>query len=298
MDEDAQAGSSGRSASSSAAVPSLDPSSTKMISNAPLGLERGRDLAREGADVAGFVLDRHDDGQSRPHSAMRERLLRICVPKDAGLIQAPRRRETGLSLSVSARGAWETFLSRRRIAAPWRALLLICVLAWLPGFFTLPPLDRDESRFAQATKQMLETRRFHQHQSRRRPALRKAGRHLLAPGGVHGGASVPACATRSGPIACPRCWGRLRPSAATFFLVRLFAGVETAFTARPAARHERAPDVGGQDRQDRRGARRLHDRRAGRFDAHLSERAIPGHRGGPDAQRWRCSVGRRSRSAS
>ena len=40
---------------------------------------------------------------------------------------------------------------------PLAALLLICVLAWLPGFFTLPPLDRDESRFAQATKQMLET---------------------------------------------------------------------------------------------------------------------------------------------
>jgi 4-amino-4-deoxy-L-arabinose transferase-like glycosyltransferase len=28
---------------------------------------------------------------------------------------------------------------------------------FLPGFFTLPPLDRDEARFAQATKQMVET---------------------------------------------------------------------------------------------------------------------------------------------
>jgi len=43
---------------------------------------------------------------------------------------------------------------------PLAVLLLICVLAWLPGFFTLPPLDRDESRFAQATKQMLETGDF------------------------------------------------------------------------------------------------------------------------------------------
>src|SRR3954467_5651849 len=43
---------------------------------------------------------------------------------------------------------------------PLAVLLLICVLAWLPGFFTLPPLDRDESRFAQATKQMLETQDF------------------------------------------------------------------------------------------------------------------------------------------
>jgi len=36
-------------------------------------------------------------------------------------------------------------------------LYLICFVAWLPGFFTLPPLDRDESRFAQASKQMIET---------------------------------------------------------------------------------------------------------------------------------------------
>jgi len=37
---------------------------------------------------------------------------------------------------------------------------LIALLAWLPGFFTLPPLDRDEGRFAQASKQMLETGDF------------------------------------------------------------------------------------------------------------------------------------------
>jgi 4-amino-4-deoxy-L-arabinose transferase-like glycosyltransferase len=36
-------------------------------------------------------------------------------------------------------------------------LILLCLCLWLPGFFTLPPTDRDESRFAQATKQMLET---------------------------------------------------------------------------------------------------------------------------------------------
>ncbi|BCW87720.1 Undecaprenyl phosphate-alpha-4-amino-4-deoxy-L-arabinose arabinosyl transferase [Alphaproteobacteria bacterium SO-S41] len=37
-------------------------------------------------------------------------------------------------------------------------LFLLYVLVFLtPGFFSMPPLDRDESRFAQATKQMLET---------------------------------------------------------------------------------------------------------------------------------------------
>jgi 4-amino-4-deoxy-L-arabinose transferase-like glycosyltransferase len=35
--------------------------------------------------------------------------------------------------------------------------VLLCLALWLPGFFNLPPTDRDESRFAQATKQMVET---------------------------------------------------------------------------------------------------------------------------------------------
>lgn len=37
---------------------------------------------------------------------------------------------------------------------------LIALLAGLPGVFAVPPLDRDESRFAQATAQMLETGDF------------------------------------------------------------------------------------------------------------------------------------------
>ncbi|MFZ2142561.1 MAG: phospholipid carrier-dependent glycosyltransferase, partial [Xanthobacteraceae bacterium] len=36
-------------------------------------------------------------------------------------------------------------------------LLVVSLLAFLPGFFSIPPIDRDEARFAQATKQMLET---------------------------------------------------------------------------------------------------------------------------------------------
>ncbi len=37
------------------------------------------------------------------------------------------------------------------------ALVLICLAVYLPGFFSLPPVDRDESRFAQASRQMLES---------------------------------------------------------------------------------------------------------------------------------------------
>lgn len=45
----------------------------------------------------------------------------------------------------------------------WRGPLLaavIALLAGLPGVFAIPPLDRDESRFAQATAQMLESGDF------------------------------------------------------------------------------------------------------------------------------------------
>src|ERR1700737_2165391 len=41
------------------------------------------------------------------------------------------------------------------------AFLTVCgLLFFLPGFFNIPPIDRDEARFAQATKQMVETGDF------------------------------------------------------------------------------------------------------------------------------------------
>jgi 4-amino-4-deoxy-L-arabinose transferase-like glycosyltransferase len=36
-------------------------------------------------------------------------------------------------------------------------LLLVALLCFLPGFFSIPPVDRDEARFAQATRQMVES---------------------------------------------------------------------------------------------------------------------------------------------
>ena len=47
--------------------------------------------------------------------------------------------------------------SHRRAAA---LLVAFSLVAFLPGFFQIPPLDRDEARFAQATKQMLETHEY------------------------------------------------------------------------------------------------------------------------------------------
>jgi 4-amino-4-deoxy-L-arabinose transferase-like glycosyltransferase len=39
-------------------------------------------------------------------------------------------------------------------------LLVVALLGFLPGFFSIPPIDRDEARFAQATKQMVESRDY------------------------------------------------------------------------------------------------------------------------------------------
>jgi len=47
--------------------------------------------------------------------------------------------------------------SHARAAA---VLVLVALLNFLPGFFDMPPIDRDEPRFAQATKQMIESRDY------------------------------------------------------------------------------------------------------------------------------------------
>src|SRR5215470_16824892 len=44
--------------------------------------------------------------------------------------------------------------SHARVSAFLLAMSLVC---FLPGFFNIAPIDRDEPRFAQATKQMIES---------------------------------------------------------------------------------------------------------------------------------------------
>src|SRR3954452_13394177 len=51
-------------------------------------------------------------------------------------------------------------LVERSHALAIAVLLLVGLALFVPGFSGLPPMDRDEPRFAQATKQMLETRDF------------------------------------------------------------------------------------------------------------------------------------------
>src|SRR6266571_4000052 len=43
---------------------------------------------------------------------------------------------------------------------PYALLAGLCLLLYLPGISAIPPLDRDEARFTQATRQMLQTGDF------------------------------------------------------------------------------------------------------------------------------------------
>src|SRR5438874_11470632 len=43
---------------------------------------------------------------------------------------------------------------------PYALLVGFCLFLYLPGMSAIPPLDRDQARFAQATRQMLETGDF------------------------------------------------------------------------------------------------------------------------------------------
>src|SRR5579859_4071778 len=43
---------------------------------------------------------------------------------------------------------------------PYALLVGLCLMLYLPGIASIPPLDRDEARFAQATRQMLQTGDF------------------------------------------------------------------------------------------------------------------------------------------
>src|SRR5262245_16611026 len=45
----------------------------------------------------------------------------------------------------------------RSHASALAVLAIVALISILPGFFTIPATDRDESRFAQATKQMIES---------------------------------------------------------------------------------------------------------------------------------------------
>jgi 4-amino-4-deoxy-L-arabinose transferase-like glycosyltransferase len=107
-------------------------------------------------------------------------------------------------------------LSRR----PRLALIAFCLAAWLPGLFVLPPSDRDESRFAQATKQMIETGDYVRIMNGSEPRNRKPiGIYWLqAPFAIAARAAGLAQANPIWPYRLPSALGGLAAVLATFEL--------------------------------------------------------------------------------
>ena len=127
-------------------------------------------------------------------------------------------------------GALPEALQRR----PRLALVLLCLLLWLPGFFTLPATDRDEARFAQATKQMVDTGdyvriRVGEEERNKKPA----GIHWLQAASVH---LVEAAASGHPPATIwayriPSLLGGMLAVLATFHWGRSLVGRRAAFLA-------------------------------------------------------------------
>lgn len=127
-----------------------------------------------------------------------------------------------------------TFLDRLpETRRPGLWLAALCLVLWLPGFFTIPQGDRDESRFAQATRQMVETGdyvriRLGEVERNKKPA----GIHWAQAGVVHAleAAGVPARG-RIWAYRIPSLLGALIAVLATCFLGRRLVGRRAAFVA-------------------------------------------------------------------
>ncbi len=111
---------------------------------------------------------------------------------------------------------------------------MLCLAFWLPGFFTLPPTDRDESRFTQATKQMLETGDFVRIMNGDVPRNRKPiGIHWLqAPFAAAARATGIAADNPVWPYRVPSLLGGIAAVLATYSLgLTLFASRRTGLVA-------------------------------------------------------------------
>lgn len=74
---------------------------------------------------------------------------------NADIARTPGTRGGARDVTLAARKTLRA-LARRPLAATL-ALVVVCLVAFLPGIASIPPVDRDEPRYTQATKQMIET---------------------------------------------------------------------------------------------------------------------------------------------
>ncbi len=111
---------------------------------------------------------------------------------------------------------------------PYGLLMLLCLGLYLPGLANLPVLDRDEARFAQASRQMLETRDFiairFQDEARNK---KTAGIYWLQAGAV--ALLSNAASNAIWPYRLPSLLGATAASLATFGMGAALVGRKAAF---------------------------------------------------------------------
>jgi len=116
--------------------------------------------------------------------------------------------------------------------APVVALSLLCCALFLPGIATLPVTDRDEARFAQASKQMLETSNFIDIRLQNNPRYKKpAGIYWLQATAVTVARSAGAALNDIWAYRIPSFLGALGAVLLTFWVARAVIGRESALIA-------------------------------------------------------------------
>ncbi len=113
-------------------------------------------------------------------------------------------------------------------------LLVFSLLALLPGFFTIPPIDRDEARFAQATKQMLESGQYIDIRFQDEVRYKKpVGIYWLQAGAVKAGEAlgVPSARTKIWLYRLPSLFGAIGAVLLTYWTALAFVTRRSALLA-------------------------------------------------------------------
>ena len=152
---------------------------------------------------------------------------------------------------------------------PYALLCLLCLILYAPGLAAIPPLDRDEARFAQATRQMLETGDFvrirFQDEARNKKPI---GIYWLQAAAVAAFSSPESAAIW--PYRLPSAFAATAAVLLTFgFGARLFDSRPAGFIAAVADGKRVGRGGRGAPRQDRCGASRRRCCGAGRARARL-----------------------------
>jgi 4-amino-4-deoxy-L-arabinose transferase-like glycosyltransferase len=122
-------------------------------------------------------------------------------------------------------------------ASHWRAVAVLTIVAFaafLPGFFQIPPVDRDEARFAQATKQMIESGDYVDIRFQNEPRYKKpVGIYWLQAAVVNAAeaAGVPRARSRIFLYRIPSLIGAVGAVALTYWGALAFVSRRAAFLA-------------------------------------------------------------------